>query len=74
MDPATIGLVVGAIVNRFVDKEKPLGKTNATTAAGVGFGGAAAILIQSPDETMQIIGYVLGGLGALVALYKEKNE
>ena len=73
LDPATIGLVVG-LAKRIIDTKKPLGKTNAATAGGVGLGGAAAYLIQSGDPTMVLVGYGLGLVGGLLALYKEKDK
>lgn len=74
LDPATISMVVGAIAKRVIDTKKPLGKTNAATAGGVGLGGAAAYLINTGDPTMVLIGYGLGLVGGLLALYKEKDK
>lgn len=74
IDPATLVTVGTAIVSRFIDKESPIGKTNTTTVVGLGgFGGAALYLINQPDETMQLVGYSLGVVGALVSLYKDKK-
>ena len=71
IDPITIGL---AILDRVIDKDKPLSTTNVATAGGVGLGGAAYMLIESGDPTMALVGWGLGLVAAILTMYKEKKE
>lgn len=72
-DPIVISALVG-LAGRLFDKKKPLGKTNAATGGAVGLGGAAAFLIQSGDPTMALVGYGIGLVAGLLAMYKEKEQ
>ena len=69
-----IASMLTPVITRFFDKEKPLSGTNVSTATGGGLMGIAYMLIQSPDEISQGIGYVLGVIGFVLALYKEKKN
>ena len=69
-----VSLIIGSVLSRVLDKKKPLSKTNVATAGGAGFGVAAYTLIQTGEPTMVALGYGLGLVGTLLALYKEKNK
>ena len=69
-----MSLIVGALVKRVIDKKKPLGKTNVATASGLGLGTIAYGLIQTGEPTAVLVGYGLGLVGTLLALYKEKDK
>ncbi len=72
--PVALISALAPIVTRLFDKDKPLGKTNVATATGGGLMGAAYILITSPDEISQGLGYLLGAIGFAIAMYKENKN
>ena len=71
-DPIIISAAIG-LIGRLFDKDKPLGKTNVATAGGITAGGVAAALIQTGEPNAMVAGYVIGVIGTLMALYKEKD-
>lgn len=72
--PIALISALAPIVTRLFDKDKPLSKTNVSTATGGGLMGAAYMLITSPDEITQGLGYLLGAIGFVVAMYKENKN
>ena len=72
-DPVLISAAVG-LITRLIDKNKPLGKTNLATGAGLGLGGVAAMLIQGTSPEEQVIGYVVGAIAAGLTLYRESKN
>ncbi len=71
-----VGLVTGisSVVARLIDTDKPLSKTNISTATGGGLMGAAYVLINSPDEISQSLGYLLLVIGFGISWYKENKK
>ena len=72
--PIALIAALTPVIKRLINKKKPLGKTNVTTAAGGTLMSSALFMIQQPDELTQGIGYCLGALGFLIALVKDKND
>lgn len=69
---ALVGLI-SPIIERFIDKKKLTSKTNISTFAGGSLMATSFLLIQQPDEISQGIGYLIGGVGFLISLYKESK-
>jgi len=72
--PVALISALAPVITRLFDKDKPLGKTNVSTATGTGLMGVAYMLITSPDEISQGLGYLLGAVGFLIACYKENKN
>lgn len=72
--PIALIAALTPVIKRLINKKKPLGKTNVTTAAGGTLMGTALLMTQQPDETTQVIGYFLGVAGFIIALIKDKND
>lgn len=67
--------LITAIITRLIDRKKPLGKTNVTTAAGVGAATTSYIfLVQSDDPVLQVCGITGLLLGIVISLYKETKS
>ena len=77
MNPAII-TAIGSVVGRLIDKTKPLGVTNLTTAGGTGVIAVGYLLFQEGEKIGQPIieysGIVVIIIGALTALVKEYKD
>ncbi|GAG53481.1 unnamed protein product [marine sediment metagenome] len=72
--PVALISALSPIISRLIDIKKPTSKTNVTTATGGGLMGAAYMLINSPDEISQGLGYLLGVIGIGLTLYKDNKK
>ncbi len=64
-------ILIKQILDRILDKDKPLGKTNVSTLSGGALGTYAFTLLEHPEPQMQALGGLLLLGGFFMACYKE---
>jgi len=66
-------ILIKQILDRILDKDKPLGKTNVSTLSGGALGTYAFTLLEHPEPQMQALGAILIAASVYLVRYKESK-